>query len=79
VVATAARSYHRLRAGDPAGIAKNHDPFNSDGGYPILKNARMVPVPDFCRIHGSLRVTPAMEAGLADHVWNLEEVIAQLD
>jgi hypothetical protein len=23
-------------------------------------------------IHGSLRVTPAMEAGVADHVWTLE-------
>jgi hypothetical protein len=29
---------------------------------------------NFCRIHQSLRVTPAMEAGLSDHVWSLEEV-----
>lgn len=34
---------------------------------------------NFCRIHGSLRVTPAMEAGVADHVWSLDEVIALLD
>jgi hypothetical protein len=34
---------------------------------------------NFCRIHQSLRVTPAMEAGVADHVWSLEEVIALLD
>jgi IS1 family transposase len=33
---------------------------------------------NFCRIHTSLRVTPAMEAGVADHVWSLEEVIALL-
>jgi hypothetical protein len=26
---------------------------------------------NFCRIHGSIRVTPAMEAGIADHVWTL--------
>jgi hypothetical protein len=26
------------------------------------------------RIHKSLRVTPAMEAGIADHVWSLEEI-----
>lgn len=32
---------------------------------------------NFGRIHKSLRVTPAMEAGVADHVWSLEE-IAQL-
>jgi IS1 family transposase len=31
---------------------------------------------NFCRIHQSLRVTPAMEAGLTDHVWTLEEVVA---
>jgi IS1 family transposase len=30
---------------------------------------------NFCRIHQSLRVTPAMEAGITDHVWTLEEVV----
>lgn len=30
---------------------------------------------NFCRIHGSLRVTPAMEAGLANHVWGLQDLI----
>jgi hypothetical protein len=28
-----------------------------------------------CRIHQTLRVTPAMEAGVADHVWSIEEII----
>jgi IS1 family transposase len=31
-----------------------------------------------CKVHQSLRVTPAMEAGLADHVWSLEELVALL-
>jgi len=31
---------------------------------------------NFCRVHQTLRVTPAMEAGIADHVWSLEEVAA---
>jgi IS1 family transposase len=31
---------------------------------------------NFCRIHHTLRCTPAMEAGIADHVWTLEELIA---
>ena len=31
---------------------------------------------NFCRIHKTLRVTPAMEAGVADHLWTLEEVVA---
>ena len=29
---------------------------------------------NFGRIHKTLRVTPAMAAGLADHVWSLEEI-----
>ena len=29
---------------------------------------------NFCRIHQTLRVTPAMEAGITDRVWNLEEI-----
>lgn len=29
---------------------------------------------NFLRIHRSLRVTPAMEAGIADHVWTYEEL-----
>ncbi len=31
---------------------------------------------NFCRVHQSLRVTPAMAAGITDHVWSLEEVCA---
>ncbi len=34
---------------------------------------------NFCRIHQSLRVTPAMEAGISDKVWSLEDVVALLD
>ncbi len=30
---------------------------------------------NFCRVHGTIKVTPAMEAGLTDHVWNLEELL----
>lgn len=33
---------------------------------------------NYCRIHQTLRVTPAMEAGLTDHVWSTDEVIALL-
>ncbi len=34
---------------------------------------------NFARIHKTLRVTPAMEAGLTDHVWSIEEIIGLLD
>ncbi|MBZ5652662.1 MAG: hypothetical protein LAO18_19510 [Acidobacteriia bacterium] len=30
---------------------------------------------NYCRVHKTLRVTPAMEAGLADHTWDIEELV----
>lgn len=30
---------------------------------------------NFCRIHQTLRVTPAMEAGITDHVWSVSEIV----
>jgi hypothetical protein len=30
---------------------------------------------NFCRVHQTLRVTPAMEAEIADHAWAIEELI----
>ena len=33
---------------------------------------------NFCRIHGALRITPAMAAGLTDHVWELAEMVGLL-
>jgi hypothetical protein len=34
---------------------------------------------NFCRVHQTVRVTPAMEAGIADHVWELEEWVRLID
>jgi len=33
---------------------------------------------NFCRVHKTLRVTPAMESGISDHVWSIEELCALL-
>jgi len=30
---------------------------------------------NFVRVHSSLRVTPAMEAGLTNHIWTLDELL----
>ena len=30
---------------------------------------------NFCRIHQTLRVTPAMAAGVSDHVWELRDIV----
>lgn len=34
---------------------------------------------NFCRIHQTLRVTPAMETDVSDHVWSLDDVTALLE
>lgn len=34
---------------------------------------------NFCRVHKTLRVTPAMEAGLTEHVWTIEEMLEKID
>jgi len=34
---------------------------------------------NFCKIHKTLRVTPAMEAKIDDHVWSMEEVAALVE
>jgi IS1 family transposase len=32
---------------------------------------------NLCRVHSTLKVTPAMESGLTDHVWGIEELLLQ--
>lgn len=34
---------------------------------------------NFCRIHKSLRVTPAMAAGITDRLWSLEDIVTKID
>lgn len=31
---------------------------------------------NFCRVHSSLRVSPALEAGITDHIWTLRELVS---
>jgi hypothetical protein len=33
---------------------------------------------NFGRVHMTLRVTPAMEVAVANHVWSIEEIVALL-
>jgi hypothetical protein len=43
--------------------------------------AAVAPYPmyyNFGRVHQTLCVTPAMEAGLTDHVWSVEEIVGLL-
>lgn len=34
---------------------------------------------NFCRVHKTLGTTPAVAAGVTDHVWNLDELIGLLE
>jgi IS1 family transposase len=51
-------------------------------GFPkkVENHAAMVAIHfmhyNFARMHKTLRITPAMAAGLADHVWALEEIVS---
>jgi hypothetical protein len=33
---------------------------------------------NFCRIHKSLRITPAMAAGVTNKLWEIEDIISLL-
>ena len=30
---------------------------------------------NFCRVHQTIRMTPAMEAGWTDHIWTVKELL----
>ena len=34
---------------------------------------------NFARVHGSLRCSPAMEAGVSNRLWSLEEIAVLVD
>lgn len=34
---------------------------------------------NFCRVHQTLKTTPAVASGLANHVWTIEEIVGLLD
>lgn len=34
---------------------------------------------NFARVHKTLKTTPAVAAGVADHVWTIEEIVKLLD
>jgi hypothetical protein len=34
---------------------------------------------NFVRVHQTLRVTPAMAAGLADHAWRIEDIVSLVE
>lgn len=60
---------------DLAGRLTNRVQLTTDGHAIALYFAHY----NFVRVHQTLRVTPAMQAGLTDHVWTLEELVGLLE
>ncbi len=66
-------------------------PTNKDGGSSLFSQSLGPPVNltvplkamldvffvwyNFCRVHQTLRMTPAMEAGWTDHIWTVREIL----
>jgi hypothetical protein len=34
---------------------------------------------NFCRIHKTLRITPAMAADVSDHVWSVADIVSMIE
>ena len=34
---------------------------------------------NFCRVHGTLKTTPAVAAGIARRPWKVEDIVALID
>jgi hypothetical protein len=34
---------------------------------------------NYCGVHQTLRVTPAMQAGLTDHVWEIDDLVGLIE
>jgi hypothetical protein len=62
--------------GDPAATAQLTNAFSKKLDNLKAACALHFAYYNFCRIHQTLRVTPAMEAGLTDHTWKLAELLA---
>ena len=43
--------------------------------FPFYQRLTWFTFYNFCRVHRSIRCTPAMEAGISDHVWSVRELL----
>ena len=49
--------------------------FREKAGESRCNNRPILHVYNFARVHQTLRVTPAMEVAILDHVWSIEEIV----
>ena len=53
-----------------------HKRLQQEMGEPLGSGCALVLLVYFGRVHKSLRMTPAMAAGIADHIWSVRELLA---
>jgi len=74
-----APAHSRIRAGEFG----RHEPRNRSSSSAFIELSRTIALQSMhyndCRIHQALRVTPAMQAGLTDHLWEIDELVEFLD
>lgn len=63
----------------PGGIGPSHQEFQHPAihlhtGGTVTVSLHFVHY-NFCQVHCSLKATPALVAGIADHRWTLEELV----
>ena len=57
--------------------ARRTNAYSKKHGHHVAAIALHLAFYNFCRVHESLRVTPAVELGLTDHVWSIRELIEE--
>ena len=58
------------------GPAENGKSFNLNHAHNVTLHFMHY---NYCRVHQTLRVTPAMQAGLTDHIWEIEDLLKLID
>ena len=49
----------------------------SAAGNPAFAGRQYFAYYNFCSVHHTLRVSPAMESGISDHIWTLRELLSE--
>jgi len=54
--------------GDGSCLESTPDPF-------VVRPTPLLSAYNFCRFHSTIKTTPAVAAGLTDHVWSVKELL----
>jgi hypothetical protein len=66
--------YDRMRRDD----LRSEERLREKAAEPLGNRGTLLMYYNFERVHQTLRVTPAMEAGVPNHVWSIQDIVALL-